>query len=178
MQDKLKSFVVVSGMIVLMLFISAESHSQTVSDSLKMTPERLFHIARSLNRNLVCYDVNISQGVLDEKEPVTVYWLNREENFGKTNGISFFQQRAYGYKIVSAGQDECKISLYAYPKKELTITKRNGKYVCTLMIENKKSILSSLYVKAHPSNPLKVEYVELYGTTIDGTQQVSERVSK
>lgn len=149
--------------------------------STQATPERLFHIARSLNKNLVCYDAHLTNGILDNKEPVKVYWLNREENPGKTNGISFFQERAYGYKVISKETKEtnnCKIALYAYPKKVLTICQRNGKYVCTVLINNKQSILQSLYVKAHPNNPLKVEYVELFGITIDSSEHVSERVSK
>ena len=34
------------------------------------TPDRLFHIARSLNRNLVCYDANQTNGKLDTKSPL------------------------------------------------------------------------------------------------------------
>ncbi len=172
----------INAILFLWLFAPCLSLSaQEDAQSTKATPERLFHIARSLNRNLVCYDVRLTNGKLDSKEPVNVYWLNREENPGKTNGISFFQERAYGYKVIQKGskeEDNCVISLYAYPKKELNICKRNGKYVCLVSIDNKQSILQSLYVKANPNNPLKVEYVELFGITADSSQPVSERVSK
>ena len=43
-----------------------------------------FHIARSLNRNLVCYDANQTNAKLDSQEPIKVYWLNREKEPGKT----------------------------------------------------------------------------------------------
>jgi len=152
--------------------------AQEDAQSTKATPERLFHIARSLNRNLVCYDVHLTNGQIDGDEPVNVYWLNREENPGKTNGISFFQKKAYGYKVVSNGKNSCKITLNAYPEKELTICKKGGKYVCLISINNKRSTLESLYVKAHPNNSLKVEYVELFGTTTDTSEKVSERVRK
>ena len=60
--------------------IHAYAHNRdTDPNSTYPTPNRLFHIARSLNRNLVCYDANQANGKLDTKEPVKVYWLNREK---------------------------------------------------------------------------------------------------
>lgn len=74
--------------------IHAYAHSRdTDPNSTYPTPDRLFHIARSLNRNLVCYDANQTNGKLDTKEPIKVYWLNREMEPGKTNGLSFIQKK-------------------------------------------------------------------------------------
>ena len=76
------------------------------------TPERLFYIARSLNKNLVCYDANIVNGKLKNKDPLNVYWVNREENPGKTNELSYIQRKmAYGYKLISQGDDTCEVTL-------------------------------------------------------------------
>ena len=103
--------------------IHAYAHSRdTDPNSTYPTPDRLFHIARSLNRNLVCYDANQTNGKLDTKEPIKVYWLNREMEPGKTNGLSFIQKKmAYGYKVVSIAEHTCTITLTAYPEKKLTI---------------------------------------------------------
>ena len=135
--------------------IHAYAHSRdTDPNSTYPTPDRLFHIARSLNRNLVCYDANQTNGKLDTKEPIKVYWLNREMEPGKTNGLSFIQKKmAYGYKVVSVAEHICKI-------------------------DNRQAILQSLYVKASPNNPLNVEYVELQGITTDTGVPVTEKVSK
>ena len=51
--------------------------------NLYLTPQRLFHISRSINRNLVCYDVNLVGGKLDKEKPLSVYWVNREERMGE-----------------------------------------------------------------------------------------------
>lgn len=143
------------------------------------TDERLFHIARSLNKNLVCYDVNLEEGGLDEEAPLNVYWLNREEHPGKTNGLSFFQRKmAYGYKLISAGGDTCVCSLSAYPSRHLTIAKRDSRYVCYITINNQRAVLQSLYVKASPHNPLSVEYVELRGVSLATNQPVTERIDR
>lgn len=150
------------------------------ADSTYTTQERLFHIARSLNRNLVCYDANLTDGSkLDAKEPIKVYWLNREKEPGKTNGLSFIQKKmAYGYKVISQTEQNCTVTLTAYPKRELTICREGDRFVCHIMIDNRKAILQSLYVKASPNNPLQVEYVELQGVTIDSDTPVTEKVSK
>lgn len=143
------------------------------------TPERLFHIARSANKNLVCYDVNLVSGKLDVKKPLNVYWVNREEHPGETNGLSYIQRKmAYGYKLISSSEDASVCSLTAYPDRKLTIAKEKSGYVCYIQINNKKSILKSLYVKASPRNPLSVEYVELRGVTVDSNEAVTERVKK
>lgn len=141
------------------------------------TKERLFHIERSKNKNMVCYDVNLVDGRPDEKEPLNVYWINREEAPGEKKGLSGIQKRmAYGYKQISRDDNACQITLQAYPGRVLTLRLLDGKYVCTLEINGKQAILNRLYVKAKENNSLKVEYVELTGTSLDTQSPVSERV--
>lgn len=143
------------------------------------SPNRLFHIERSKNRNLVCYDVNLSEGVLDLKQPLDIYWVNQEENLGEIKGLSGIQKRlAYGYKIVSKGDDTCKITLTAYSERELTIRREADRYICIITINNQPCILQKLYVKAKESNSLSVEYVELTGRSISSGEKVTEKVVK
>lgn len=142
-----------------------------------LTEERLFHIARSKNKNLVCYDINHPGGKLDTKNPINIYWLNMEDKPGRTSNLSIIEKKlAYGYKLISQHDDTCEIMLNAYPGKILTIRKENSKYVCFITINNHPAILKSLYVKAKPTNSLSVEYVELQGITADTQQPISERV--
>ncbi len=143
------------------------------------TEERLFHIERSKNKNLVCYDVNLVDGKLDAKNPLNIYWVNREETPGETKPLNAMQKRlAYGYKVISRNEDSLEITLSAYSGKVLTVHKLGGKYVCTLDINNQQAILNSLYVKAKESNSLSVEYVELRGLNLDTKESISERVEK
>lgn len=143
------------------------------------TEQRLFHIERSKNKNLVCYDMNLIDGKLNTKEPLDIYWINREEKPGEKKGLTAIQKRlAYGYKLISQGDDSCEITLSAYPDRKLTIRKHDDKYVCIIVINGQPAILKSLYVKAKPSNSLSVEYVELKGLSFDTGAQVSEKVSK
>ena len=142
--------------LILLLSLITVVHASNPDDSTYPTAERLFHIARSLNKNLVCYDVNLENGKLNTKSPLNIYWVNREERVGETNGLSYFQRKmAYGYKLVSEGDDTSEVTLTAYSGKKLTI-----------------------YVKGKPNNPLGVEYVELQGTAINTGVKVTERVKK
>jgi len=144
-----------------------------------VSENRLFHIERSINRNLVCYDVNFSDGALNMKQPLDVYWVNQEERAGEVKGLSAIEKKfAYGYKVVSRGEDTANVTLSAYPGRELTIRKQGEKYICTVMIDGQLAILQKLYVKAKEGNSLSVEYVELTGNSIHTGKEVAERVAK
>lgn len=143
------------------------------------TAERLFYITRSVNKNLVCYDMNLANGQLDTEKPLHVYWINREEHPGKKDELNFIQRKmAYGYKLVRKDTNQCVVSLTAYPGRELIIRAHGGSYACFVLINGQEAILQSLFVKTKPSNPMSVEYVELRGITTDGNQKVSEQVRK
>ena len=134
-----------------------------------LTAERLFHIARSVNRNLVCYDAHLTDnGQLVTDEPINVYWINREERPGEKNGLNYFQRKmAYGYKVVDKGDDYSVVTLSAYPDRQ-----------CQVKINGQESLLRELYVKVSPRNSMSVEYVELRGETLKDGTAVSERIRR
>lgn len=168
-----------SALIILFFSFAFRAEASDPKENTYPTPERLFHISRSANKNLVCYDINLKNGKLDTHNPLHVYWVNREEHPGKTDELSYFQKKmAYGYKLVSEGNDSSVITLTAYPAKQLTIRKLENNYICSVTINNRPSILRSLYVKANPKNPLSVEYVELQGVTLDTNETISETIYK
>ena len=130
--------------IVIMLFPFVASFAADPEEGTYPTVGRLFHIARSVNKNLVCYDVNLRDGKLDTHDPLNVYWVNREKHPGETNGLSYIQRKmAYGYKLISASDNACVCSLTAYPSRQLTITKRDSRYVCYITINNQQAIQES-----------------------------------
>ena len=146
--------------------------------NLYLTPQRVFHISRSINHNLVCYDVNLVDGKLDTGKPLNVYWVNREERMGEKNGLNLFQRKmAYGYKVVAEGKNSSTVTLTAYSGKKLTICQRGNHYVCETMIGGKKAVLKYLYVKVSDHNPMGVDYVELHGETLSSREEVVERIT-
>lgn len=148
------------------------------SKAQETTPaERLFHITRTLNADLVCYDVNLKDGKLNTKEPIHVYWLNRTEHPGRTNELNMLQRKlAYGYKVVSKGDDTADIKLTAYNKRAGHICKQGDKYILQLDINNQKCQLTEIFVKSRGKMG-RPEYIELIGTSLkDGSRQV-ERIN-
>lgn len=137
--------------------------------------QRLFHIARSLNKNIVCYDVNTVNGKLDTKNPIHVYWHNNEDKPGVEEELSALQRRlAYGYKVRSTGQNEAYVSLTAYNKRQMRICQQGKTWIAVIKINGQDCRLKELYVKT--KGPMSVEYVELRGTPLTGGKQISERI--
>ena len=171
----LSLLIILCCMLALPQFVAAQAGSDGDTYT---TPERLFYITRSLNKNLVCYDYRLTDGKLDKKDPIHVYWVNREEKVGQKEDINFFQRKmAYGYKQVEKGEDRVVFTLTAYPKKQMTLTGNASKgYQCYVSINGKQAVLRSLFVKTKPGNPMSVEYVELRGVTVDGGEPISEQV--
>ena len=137
--------------------------------------QRLFHIARSLNKNIVCYDVNTVNGKLDTKNPIHVYWHNNEDKPGVEEELNALQRRlAYGYKVRSTGQNEAHVSLTAYNKRQMRICQQGKTWIAVIKINGQDCRLKELYVKT--KGPMSVEYVELRGTPLTGGKQISERI--
>lgn len=138
--------------------------------------ERLFHISRSANRNIVCYDVHLTNGQLDSKEPIHVYWHNNEDRPGMEDELTLIQRKmAYGYKVINATPNEAQVQLTAYKHRIITVCRLGKEWKCKVRINNTECQLTEIYVKAKPHNPLKVEYVELRGVSLtDGSTLIEQ----
>ena len=143
------------------------------------TPERLFYITRSLNKNLVCYDYRLTDGKLDKKDPIHVYWVNREEKIGEKEDINFFQRKmAYGYNVINKGNNEVEVKLTAYRKRSMKVKRHNGKWMCVVNINNRPCQLKEIQVKTKEGNPMHVLYIHLLGTALsDGSAQKEKIVN-
>lgn len=94
-------------------------HLSTLSTTAS-ADERLFHIARSLNPNWVCYDARVKNGKLNMDDPVHVYWHNNSDNPGHENELSYFQRKmAYGVKVLNRGNQEAEVRLTALQEAQL-----------------------------------------------------------
>ena len=142
------------------------------------TETRMFHIERSKNRNIVCYDLNLdAMNYPDKESPLSVYWINREEHPGRHGTMSYIQQKlAYGYAVVGKQNGVITIVLNAVKNRKITIEQNNNKYICRMDISNQSSALSKVYVKTKASNSLQVEYVDIQGYSLETGIVVTERI--
>lgn len=139
--------------------------------------QRLFHISRSVNKNWVCYDVNQTDGQLNLKDPVHVYWHNNSDNPGHENELSFFQrQMAYGYKVLSRGKNDCTLRLTAYKKRAMRICRQRGRWIALVNINQRPCRLDEIHVQAKDGHPLNVLYIDLIGTATADQSAQRERI--
>ena len=141
------------------------------------TEKRLFHIERSKNKNIVCYDLNTdATGVLDEKKPLSVYWVNREEYPGRYGELNFIQEKfAYGYTVMGKQNGIVTIELNAAKNRKITVEHNEQKYFCRIKINNQPSVLQKIYIKTKANNSLQVEYVDIQGLDLVTGAPVTER---
>lgn len=136
---------------------------------------RLFKVTRSLNSNIVCYDVQLSGNSLDTKSPISVYWIINEGRPGTKKDLNAIERRlAYGYKVVSAQGSQAKVTLAAYPKRPVTVCKQGDKWVALITINGKECVLTDIYVKT--KSAVSVEYIELRGTQVQGGAVQKEKL--
>ena len=139
--------------------------------------KRLFHIERSKNKNMVCYDLNIDlTGKPDEKQPLSVYWINREEHPGRRGELSYIQEKlAYGYTVEGKQSGAIIIGLNAVKNRKITLERKEGKYFCRIEINKQPAVLQKIYVKTKTNHSLQVEYVDIQGINLATGTPVTER---
>lgn len=146
-----------------------------------VTYDKLFFIQRSKNANEVHYDARVTKsGVLDEKEPMVGYWINKAED-GSRSGISAIQKIAYGYDCEKTQDGQSwTLKLKAFKERPMWIMKApNGKWRVRTTIAGKDSFMTKLYVATDESGVMpKVLYVDVFGEEINGGKPVQEHIVK
>lgn len=143
------------------------------------TQQRIFHIERSKNKNIVCYDANILvTRKLNQEDPIHAYWINQTDHPGERSDLSFIQNKmAYGYSYSKNADGSIEVSLVPLPARKLTVfVDAKGQVHGKIMISGKASYISKIYVQADPSNSLKVQYVDIFGTEIATGKAITERI--
>jgi hypothetical protein len=139
---------------------------------------RLFRFERSTNRNYICYDVCQTDGRLDLKNPIHVYWIRAEED-GAQKELSFIQRKlAFGYKVVSRGDNEVCIHLTAYDKLLIRICQHNGRWMALATIAGEEAQLTRLFAQMRSPNSLHVEHVDLFGRSLATGKALTERIRR
>ena len=151
-------YFVVRAIVTLLLICSAAEAGDPVQG------DRLFRITRNKNDNIVCYDVRHKNGKLDEKDPLSVYWMIPSKK-NKLESLNFLERtKAYGINIVKTfGQDSVDITLKA-GKKPIRVTVRGARWVALTTFDSREVALDSMYVMADESSTMPtVQFVEVIG---------------
>jgi hypothetical protein len=136
----------------------------------------LFVIARSVNGNVVRYDVRRKPGgTLDQDQPVDAYWIMAA---GGREELTFLERQfAYGYSTSHVNAGGFSLNLMAFKEREIRIEFSQGLYRARVSIASTPATLHQIFVKtAGAASWPRVVYVELRGTADNGSN-VSERIT-
>ncbi len=168
----MRLFIVIS---MSLIFSFVFWHTVALSSS---KTDHLFFIERSKNRNLVQYDVRLTENedILDSN-PVAVYWVL--EN-GRQRDLNLIQRRfAYGidsYEKVE--KNKFRLVLVALKDREVIVEKMEGSFRAIIAINGKPSVLEKVYVESKERlvGLPRVLYIILFGRTRETGLLVNERI--
>jgi len=157
------------------------------------TPNIVFHIARSKNRNIVMYEAKLDAAdpAKFAAEPIDGYWHDMEPSYqaiSRKKGImhdrveiSWIEHKmAYGFAptLVEDGA-EVDLALVALPSRVMRLSLRDGKPVGVAEVSGKRCTVQFIFVKSVERTllPPKCIYVDLYGTDLTTGETVVERIT-
>ena len=140
--------------------------------------DHLFFIERSKNKNLVQYDVRLTENdnILDS-DPFSVYWVLKN---GTEQNLNLIQRRfAYGIdSYEKLEKNKFRVSFVALKDQAVIVEKTNGSFRAITTINGKPSILKRVYAEAKERliGLPQVVYVDLFGRNKETDLPVSERM--
>jgi len=185
---------VVTGLIFLLTFFNpagiGTAFSQTQDHSnpspLKFpTPKgianQLFYLQRDPNINTIICELNVNaKGVVDEDEPVHVYWMRYDED-GEKKDLGYVQRKfAYGMVSKYLGKDQFELRFVSHKKLPLYLVKsdEDKKYHVYVTVNNKKIQIERIFLRIEGGSfwlP-NVKYVEIKGMNAQNNTSITERI--
>ncbi len=142
--------------------------------------KQLFYLQRTANTNtIICelrYDKN---GVLDEDDPVHVFWIRYPEG-GVKKELSYIQRVfAYGIKSQMLGKDSYKLHFVSYKKRHFYLMRspKDNQFKIYTSINNQQVILRRIFVKVDGGTfwSPNVVYMEMKGVDEQTGKEVMQR---
>ena len=138
----------------------------------------LFFIERNKNKNLVQYDIRLTENRdLTDLRPVDAYWILENGRREELNSV----ERKYAYGIIrqeKLDKDKFKVILAAFKGWEIIVEKINDSFKAVISINGRESILQKIYIKSEETRAgfPKVLYVELFGSIKGTGLPIKERI--
>jgi hypothetical protein len=148
-----------------------------LADDVEPTPQRLFHIERNKNTNIVVYDAMVlPDSNLAEDDPVIVYWLKLAEGGHRKDLKGIEKKMAYGFSVESREGNRLVIEMKADVGRNLVVDIHEGVYRAFMEIDGRQALLDKIYIFAKETLMLpSVKYLELFGTDVETGDEVYER---
>ncbi|HYA90611.1 MAG TPA: DUF4833 domain-containing protein [Thermodesulfobacteriota bacterium] len=141
--------------------------------------DHLFCIERSKNKNLVQYDIRLTENSdLPDQRPINVYWIL--EN-GRREELSPIE-REYAYGIArqeKLDKDKFKVIVAGLKGLEIIVEKMDDSFRATVSINGRASILEKVYIRSEEklTGLPRVLYIDLFGRTREMGLPIKERIA-
>jgi len=171
--DSMRSFLITLLLVILSLF--PKSIFAVSGDKVS----HLFFIERSKNKNLVQYDIRLTESSnLRDIKPVNAYWILENGRREELNSI----ERKYAYGIVhqeKLDQNKFKVILAGLQGLEIVVERMNDSFKAMVSINGRESILERIYIKSEEKRTglPKVLYIDLFGRTKETGLPIRERIA-
>jgi hypothetical protein len=169
----MRSFVIVLLLVILSFF------PQSVLAVSGDEGSHLFFIERSKNKNLVQYDIRLTENSHRPNiKPVNVYWILENGRREELNPI----EREYAYGIVyqeKLDENKFKVILAGLKRLEIIVERMNDSFKAMVFINGRESILERIYIKSVEKRTglPKVLYIDLFGRTKETGLPIRERIA-
>lgn len=140
-------------------------------------PQRLFHIERNTNANIVVYDALVQgDGSLSEDDPIDVYWLRLAED-GERKGLKWIERKmAYGVDVEEHGGNSLVCKMKADIGRLVAVEKVGEAYRALIEIDGRRTLLEKVFIFAKEGGGLPtVEYIELFGKNPETDEEMYEK---
>ena len=145
------------------------------TQAITIPKDHVFVFERNTNTNYVCYDINLKDGALQQKEPLNAYWVLGHET--RMESLTFLDKKmAFGVKVVRSTQEEAVVYLSAYKDLKIRICKHKGKWVGIVKLNGHEMILQKMFAQMKLPIGVKCEYVDVFGTDIKTGEKRCERI--
>jgi hypothetical protein len=169
----MRPFVIILLLVLLSLF------PQSILAASEDNVSHLFFIERSKNKNLVQYDIRLTENRdLPDSRPVNVYWILENGRHEELNPI----EKEYAYGIArqeKLDQNKVKVVLAGLKGLEIIVERMNNSFKALVSIRGRESILDKIYIKSEEkSNGLpKILYIDLFGRIKETGFPIRERIA-
>jgi hypothetical protein len=140
--------------------------------------DHLFVFERSKNKNLVQYDVRLTENSdLPDSSPVTVYWIL--ENRTREELTPVERNHAYGVaRQEKLDKNKFRVILVGLKSREILVEKIKGFFKAVVSINGKESILQKIYIKSEETAAglPRVVYLDLIGKAKQTNLPIRERI--
>ena len=165
--------------LVVALFLAVALVLPMVSAAGEVEPanQRLFHIERNKNANIVVYDARVMpDSSLAEEDPMVVYWIKEAEDNRIEDLKGIERKMAYGFDVESREGNRLVVDLVADVGRDLVVDRHAGEYRAFMEINGTTVLLDRIYIFAKETlMPPKVKYIELFGTDPETGEETYEK---